>query len=149
MIIPLLVGFKSLFMFYVPLNFVSKWRHGIISHILWEHSWFLWASFGVYDTPPVSMQYSGVFFDGTQYAKGWYAVRRNSVISYPDINFYFKKVQFSPKNNTHDIQSQITLKTLRARFARALWGSLHHLYTSTWSWGGQNLEELTSNTHLS
>jgi len=27
--------------------------------------------------------------DGTQYAKGWYAVRGNSVISYADINFYF------------------------------------------------------------
>ena len=29
-----------------------------------------------------------------QYAKGRYAVRRDSVISYADINFYFKKVQF-------------------------------------------------------
>ena len=41
---------------------------------------------------------------GTQYAKGRYAVRRNSVISYADINFYFKKVQFSlKKHNTHDM----------------------------------------------
>jgi len=35
--------------------------------------------------------------DGTQYATGRYAVRRNSVISYADINFYIKKVQFSSK----------------------------------------------------
>ena len=41
------------------------------------------------------------FLDGTQYAKGWYAVRRNSVISYADINFYFKKVQFSSRNTSH------------------------------------------------
>ena len=39
--------------------------------------------------------------DGTQYAKSRYAVRRNSVISYADINFYFKKVQFSSKNTAH------------------------------------------------
>ena len=39
--------------------------------------------------------------DGTQYAKGRYAARRNSVISYADINFYFKNVQFSSKNTTH------------------------------------------------
>ena len=37
--------------------------------------------------------FSGVLV-GTQYAKGWYAVRKNSVISYADINFYLKKVQF-------------------------------------------------------
>ena len=29
------------------------------------------------------------FFNGTQYAKGWYALRRNSVISYADIIFSF------------------------------------------------------------
>ena len=32
------------------------------------------------------------FLDGTQYAKGRYAVRKNLVISYADINFNFKKV---------------------------------------------------------
>jgi len=41
------------------------------------------------------------FLDGTQYAKGWYAERRNSVISYADINVYFKKVQFSSRNTSH------------------------------------------------
>jgi len=66
--------------------------------------------------------------DGTQYAKGRYAVRRNSVILYADINFYFKKVQFSlKKHNARDIQSQITLKQLRARYARAFLGSFQHL----------------------
>ena len=38
--------------------------------------------------------------DRTQYAKGRYAVRRNSVISYADINFYFKKVIFLLLNGT-------------------------------------------------
>jgi len=65
--------------------------------------------------------------DGTQYAKGRYAVRRNSVISYADINLYLKKVQFSLKNNTRDTQSEITLKNLRALFTRAFWGSFQHL----------------------
>ena len=54
-------------------------------------------------TPPPPFWYA-VFrrvLDGTQYAKGWYAVRRNSVISYADINFYFKKVQFSSRNTSH------------------------------------------------
>ena len=51
--------------------------------------------------PPFGTQYS-VFLDGTQYAKGRYAVHRNSVISYADINFYFKKVQFSSRNTTKD-----------------------------------------------
>ena len=37
------------------------------------------------DTPPFGTQYSG-FLDGTQYAKGRYAIHRNSVISYADIN---------------------------------------------------------------
>jgi len=40
-------------------------------------------------TPPLVRSIQ-VFLDGTQYAKGWYAVRRNSVISYADINFYLK-----------------------------------------------------------
>ena len=51
--------------------------------------------------PPFGTQYSGFFSDGTQYAKGWYAVRRNSVISYADISFYVKKVQFSSRNTSH------------------------------------------------
>ena len=45
------------------------------------------------DTPPPF--WYAVFswvLDGTQYAKGRYAVRKNPVISYADINFYFKKV---------------------------------------------------------
>ena len=53
-------------------------------------------------TPPFWYAvFRGGGLDGTQYAKGWYAVRRNSVISYADINFYFKKVQFSPRNTSH------------------------------------------------
>ena len=43
--------------------------------------------------------------DGTQYAKGRYAVRRHSVISYADINFYFQKVHLSSRNTT-----QVTFK---------------------------------------
>jgi len=52
-------------------------------------------------TRPLLVRSIQVFLDGTQYAKGWYAVRRNSVISYADINFYFKKDQFSSRNTTH------------------------------------------------
>ena len=53
--------------------------------------------------PPFGTQYLGGDLDGTQYAKGRYAICRNSVISYADINFYIKKVQFSSKNTTHMI----------------------------------------------
>jgi len=53
------------------------------------------------DTPSFGTQYSGGV-DGTQCAKGWYAVRRNSVISYADINFYIQKVQFSSRNTSHE-----------------------------------------------
>jgi len=53
------------------------------------------------DPPPFWYAVFGGGLDGTQYAKGWYAVRRNSVISYADINFYFKKVQFSSRNTSH------------------------------------------------
>jgi len=48
--------------------------------------------------PPLVRSIQGGF---RRYAKGRYAVRRNSVISYADINFYFKKVQFTLKNTTH------------------------------------------------
>jgi len=43
------------------------------------------------DTPPPFWYAVFSFLDGTQYAKGRYAVhvRRNSVISYADIIFYF------------------------------------------------------------
>jgi len=51
-------------------------------------------------TPPFWYAVFRGNLDGTQYAKGRYAVRRNSVISYADINFYFKKVQFLSKNTT-------------------------------------------------
>ena len=86
--------------------------------------------------------------DGTHYAKGRYAVRRNSVISYADINFYFKKVQFSlKKHNTHDIQSQITLKkfarSLRSRFF-GLISAFIYFNMDFRIWGGQNLGYLTS-----
>jgi len=40
------------------------------------------------------------FLDGTQYAKGRYAVRKNPVISYADIIFYYKKVKCSLKTAT-------------------------------------------------
>ena len=39
------------------------------------------------DTPPFWYAVFRGDLDGTQYAKGRYAVRRNSVISYADINF--------------------------------------------------------------
>jgi len=53
------------------------------------------------DPPPFWYAVFWGDLDGTQYAKGRYAVRRNSVILYANINFYFKKVQFSSKNTTH------------------------------------------------
>ena len=49
------------------------------------------------DTPLLVRSIQGGGLDGTQYAKGRYAVRRNSVISYADINFYLKKVHFHKK----------------------------------------------------
>jgi len=52
-------------------------------------------------TPPLWYAVFRGDLDGTQYAKGRYAVRRNYVISYAFINFYFKKVKFSSKNTTH------------------------------------------------
>jgi len=81
------------------------------------------------DTPPLGMQYSGGDLDGTQYAKGRYAVRRNFVISYADINFYFKKAQFSSKNTTHMTYTVKTLNKMRACFARAFLGSIQQLET--------------------
>jgi len=75
------------------------------------------------DTPtPFGTQYSG-FFRRYAVRKGWYAVRRNSVISYADIIFYFKKVQFSSRNTTHvtyPVQTQITQITIFLR-ARLFW----------------------------
>jgi len=56
---------------------------------------------GGWHPPTFCTQYSGGGLDGTQYAKGRYAVRKNSDILYADINFYYKKVQFSSKNTTH------------------------------------------------
>ena len=42
------------------------------------------------DTPPhFGTQYSGGCEDGTQYSKGRWAVRKNPVISYADIYYYF------------------------------------------------------------
>ena len=49
------------------------------------------------DTPLLVRSIQGV----KMVRKGWYAVRRNSVISNADIIFYFKKVQFSSRNITH------------------------------------------------
>ena len=40
-------------------------------------------------TPPFWYAVFRGCLDGTQYAKGRYAVRNNFVISYADINFYF------------------------------------------------------------
>ena len=57
------------------------------------------------DTPPLWYAVFKGGLDGTQYAKGRYAVRRNYVISDADIIFYFKKVQFSSRNTT-----QVTYK---------------------------------------
>jgi len=51
-------------------------------------------------TPPFGTQLSG-FLYGTQCAKDQYAVRKNSFISYADINFYFKKVPFLSRNTTN------------------------------------------------
>ena len=59
-----------------------------------------------------------------------YAVRTYYVISYADINFYFKKGPIFIKNHSKcDIQSKINLKCSRTRYARAFWGSFQHLST--------------------
>ena len=74
-------------------------------------------------TPPFWYAVFREVLDGTQYAKGWYAVRRNSVISYVDINFYFKKVQFSSRNISHVTNKVKQLKKkLRVPFARTFLG---------------------------
>jgi len=56
-------------------------------------------------TPPLP------FLQGfRQYAKGRYAARENPIISYADINLYFRKGPiFIKKHNKRDIQRQITL----------------------------------------
>ena len=52
-------------------------------------------------TPPFWCAVFRGVLDGTHYAKGRYAVCTNPVISYADIKFYFKKVQFSSRNTTN------------------------------------------------
>ena len=59
--------------------------------------------------PPFSSQYSGGGVDGTQYAKGRYAVCRNSVISYADNKFYFQKVEFSSRNKLNEVKNSFFL----------------------------------------
>ena len=45
------------------------------------------------------------YLGSTQYTKGWYAERKNPIISYTDISFYFKKGPiFSKKHIKLDIQ---------------------------------------------
>jgi len=66
------------------------------------------------NTPPLLVRSIQRDLDGTQYAKGRYAVRRNSVISYADINLYFKKVLFSSKSTTHVTYK--VARSLRSRF---------------------------------
>jgi len=53
-----------------------------------------------FPTPIFRTQYS-IFLDGMQYAKGRYAVREHPIISYPDINFYCKNVDFASRNTTN------------------------------------------------
>ena len=60
------------------------------------------------DTPLLVRSIQGDL-DGTQFAKGRYAVRRYPVISYADISFYFKKVQFSFKKNTTHMTYKVKL----------------------------------------
>jgi len=55
--------------------------------------------------PLFGTQYLGGL-DGTQYANGRYAVRKNPVISDADINFYFKKVQF-PLRHTLNVTYKV------------------------------------------
>jgi len=49
---------------------------------------------------PLLVRRIHVYLDGKQYAKGRYAVRKNPVISYADIIFYFKKKKNSSRNTT-------------------------------------------------
>jgi len=59
------------------------------------------------DTPPFWYAVFSGDLDGAQYAKGRYAVRRDSVKSYADINFYFKKVQSSLKKSTTHVTYKV------------------------------------------
>jgi len=80
-----------------------------------------WTSMRV--TPPLLVRNIQGCLGGTQYAKDRYAVRKNPVLSYADINFnVFKRPIFIKKHKKRDIQSQLSLFFSRARFARAVWG---------------------------
>jgi len=65
--------------------------------------------------------------DGTQFAKGWYAVRRNSVILYADIFFFNLKRSNFHQETQHTWYSKSNNYILRARSARAFWGLFQHL----------------------
>ena len=75
-------------------------------------------------TPPFWYAVFWGCLGGTQYAKGRYAIHKNPVISYADMNIYFKKVQFSSRNTKNVTNKVKYLYFSRARFAGAVWGYL-------------------------
>jgi len=99
------------------------------------------------DPPPFWYAVFRGNLDGTQYAKGRYAVRRNSVISYADINCYFKKVQLSSQTQHTWHTKSINSKKNCALATLALFGLISaflNLKMDFRIWRGQNIGNLTS-----
>jgi len=83
-----------------------------VAHVIASIVWLLWPCTQEQsdniegDTPPFGTQYLG-FLDGTQYAKGRYAVRKNPNRTQTSL-FNFKSHFFIKKHNKIDIQSKKT-----------------------------------------
>jgi len=99
------------------------------------------------DTPPLWYAVFKGDLDGTQYAKGRFAVRRNSVISYADINLYFKKIQFSSKTqhtwHTMSKNSKTIARSLRSRF----FGDISAFLNLNMDFGRSKYRKFNKQTH--
>jgi len=83
--------------------------------------------------------------DGTQYAKGRYTQYAESLLYRTQTSiFTLKRSNFHQKHNTHDIQSQITLKKIARSLRSRFLGSFLNLNMDFRIWEGQNLGNLTS-----
>ena len=76
------------------------------------------------------------------------SVRRNSVISYADFNFYFKKVQFSFKKNTTHLAYKVKylLKNC-ALTSLALFGLIYKLKHGFYDWGRSTSRKFNKKTN--
>ena len=77
---------------------------------------------------------------GTQYAKGRYAVRKNPVISYADINF--RSSFHQETQETWYTKSNISIFS-RARFTHAVWGHLSKIINLNINFGRSKLGKIT------